>query len=62
MVGLVAAVLIPRIERLTGVKLTIDDVAALIALAMAAWHGFVTTFERYFPPTNPTPPPQAAKQ
>lgn len=60
MVGLVAALVVPRIERLTGVKLTLDDVAALVALFMAGWHGVATVFERYFPPPNPMTPPPAA--
>lgn len=61
-VGLIAALVIPRVQRLTGVTLTIDDVASLIALSMAGFHGAATVFERYFPPPpNPTQPPQAAK-
>ncbi len=55
MVGLLAAMVIPRVQRLTGVTLTIDDVAALAALALVAWHGVASTFERYFPPPIPTP-------
>lgn len=62
MVGLIAAIAIPRIEQLTGVKLSIDDVAALIGLAGVVWHGAATAVERYFPPPpNPTSPPPAAK-
>jgi hypothetical protein len=55
MVGLLASLLIPRVQKLTGVTLTLDDVAALSALALVAWHGVASTLERYFPPPNPTP-------
>jgi hypothetical protein len=61
MVGLVAALIVPRIEQTTGIKLTIDDVAALIALAGVAWHGLATAFERYLPPPNPQKPVEPAK-
>ena len=53
MVGLVAALIVPHIEEATHVKLTTDDVAALISLAVAAWHGIATVFEHYFPPKIP---------
>lgn len=56
MVGLLAALVVPRIERATGIKLTTEDVGALIGLAIAAFHGIATAFERYFPPPNPTQP------
>lgn len=61
MVGLIAALIVPRIEQTTGIKLTIDDVAALIALAGVAWHGLATAIERYFPPPNPQKPVEPAK-
>lgn len=62
MVALVAALLIPRIQKMTGVKLDIEDVAALVAAAPAAWHGFLTFLDRYFPPKNPTQAASAAKE
>lgn len=53
LVGLAAAVIIPRVEELTGVKLTTGDVAALMALALSVGHGAMLAFERYFPPPAP---------
>lgn len=50
MVALLAALLIPRIEKWTGVKLTDDDIAALMATAVTVFHGGAATLERYFPP------------
>lgn len=47
---LVGALLVPKIERATGVKLTTDDVAALVALVPVAWHGIGAIFDRVFPP------------
>ena len=55
-VALVAALVVPRIQRATGVVLSIDDVAALMAVAVAVWHAGASLFERYFPPPNPTTP------
>jgi hypothetical protein len=49
-VALAAALLIPRIQRWTGVTLTLDDIAALMAGAVAVWHGAGALIERYFPP------------
>jgi hypothetical protein len=70
-VGLAAALIIPRVEQVTGVKLTPEDVADLLALGLMAFHGAAATFERYFPPPpaqpapatlpNPTAPAQPAK-
>lgn len=59
-VALLAATIVPRIERVTGVKLTLDDVAALFSLAVVVWHGLATAFERYFPPPSPTQPAHPA--
>ena len=50
LLSLVAALVVPRIERATGIKLTGDDVAALMGLAVVAWHAGASTLERYFPP------------
>jgi len=55
MVSLVAALVVPRIQQMTGIVLTIDDVAALIALAGVLWHAVAQTFERYFPPPIHSP-------
>jgi hypothetical protein len=49
-VSLTAALLIPRIQRWTGVTLTIDDIAALMAAAIAAGHAVSAWLERYYPP------------
>lgn len=60
MVGLVAALIVPHVERLTGVKLSTDDVAELIGAALIVWHGGVAAiekaweiFQRYYPPPVP---------
>lgn len=50
MVTLLAALLVPRIQRMTGATLTLDDVAALVAGSATVWHGGCAVFERYFPP------------
>lgn len=50
LVTLVAAMVIPRIQKFTGVRLDTDDVVALMALAFAACQGAAAAFERYFPP------------
>lgn len=49
-VALVAALLIPRIQKWLGVTLTLEDVAALVAAAVAAAHTISAAFERCFPP------------
>lgn len=58
-VALVAALLVPRIEELTHVKLTLDDVAALVGLSVALWHGAARAFVTYFPPPSPKAEPAA---
>jgi hypothetical protein len=55
-VALVASLIMPHVQRLTGVPLSLDDVAALVGLTLAAWHAGCTAFEKYFPPPNPTAP------
>lgn len=52
-VALLAAMLIPRIQKWTGVTLTLDDIACLMAAAVASWHGICAVIERYFPPPMP---------
>lgn len=52
-VSLVAALLIPRVQKLTGITLGLDDVAALVAGAVVVWHGLCAFVERYFPPPVP---------
>jgi hypothetical protein len=49
-VALVAASLIPRIQKWTGVVLTVQDVGDLLLYAVTLWHYAATVFERYFPP------------
>lgn len=52
-VALVAALVIPRIQKLLGVVLTIDDIAGLMAVAVTGAHAICAVFERYFPPPAP---------
>jgi len=61
LIALVAALIVPRIEQLTGIKLTPDDVAALVGLAVVAAHGVAAIFTRYFPPPNSQTPAGPAK-
>lgn len=49
-VSLLAALLIPRIQKWTGVTLDIEDIAGLMAAAVVGWHGLYAFVERYFPP------------
>jgi hypothetical protein len=63
-VSLVAALLIPRIQRATGITLDVDDIAGLIGLAIAGFQAGAAIVERYFPPPaaqQPTVPPVAGK-
>ena len=60
LLGALAALLIPWIEKVFGAKLTIEQAIGLIVFAQAAFHAGVTAFERYFPPPK-VQPPQAAK-
>lgn len=55
-VSLVAAILAPKVERYTGVKLTPEDQVALVAGAVTVFHAAVAAFERYFPPPQPVGP------
>lgn len=59
-VTLVAALLVPWVERETGVTMTDDQVAGLVALAPAVWHAAAPVasriFDRFFPPTAPAQP------
>ncbi|MDR5726785.1 MAG: hypothetical protein RB191_04875 [Terriglobia bacterium] len=59
MASLLAAILIPKVQKLTGVKLDIDDIVDLMAASAILWHGLCAFIERYFPPPAPkaaTPP------
>lgn len=66
-VSLVAALLIPRVQKWTGVTLDLDDIAALMAGAVVVWHGLSAFVERYFPPPHaleagvPFVPPNSEK-
>lgn len=51
-VALIAALLIPRIQKALNVTLTIDDIAALMAAAVTVAHGVSAVFQRYFPPPS----------
>lgn len=52
-VTLGAAILIPKVEQWTGLKLSVSDIADLFAAGALGWHGFSTVFEHYFPPKVP---------
>jgi len=54
LISLAGALLIPAAQKHLGLTLTTSDVADLFALGMLGWHGIASTFERYFPPPNPT--------
>jgi hypothetical protein len=49
-VALVSAMLVPKIQTLTGLKLSTEDVAELVAGATLAWHGLTAFIESRFPP------------
>lgn len=49
-VSLLAALLIPRIQKWTGVTLDIEDIAGLMVAASVGWHGFCAFVELHFPP------------
>jgi hypothetical protein len=49
-VALASAMLVPKIEQLTGVKLKTEDVAELVAAALIAWHALAAFIETRFPP------------
>lgn len=55
--SLLAAMLIPRIQKWTGVTLDINDIVDLMVAAALGWHALAATFEKYFPP----PAPRAAE-
>ena len=57
-VSLAAALLIPRVQKWTGVTLDLNDIVDLMAGAAVVWHGASAIFERYFPP----PAPRALEQ
>ncbi len=61
-VTLLAALLAPRLARMTGVPLGVDDVALLIAGSVTVWHAGCAVFERYFPPPNPISPKNSAQE
>lgn len=50
LLGALAALLIPWIEKSFGTTLTLEQAIGLIVFAQAIFHGGVTAFERYFPP------------
>jgi hypothetical protein len=47
LVSLISTLLIPRVERVTGVKLNNDEVADLIGLAIAGFHYGAVLIERF---------------
>ena len=61
-VALVASLLIPWVQKLTGVQLTLDQAVGLVGLSVAAFHTIAVVFVRYFPPPNPTQPAEPAQK
>lgn len=53
LIVLVAARLIPWVQKCCGVTLNLDQVGDLFAGAMILWHSAAATFQRYFPPKAP---------
>lgn len=62
MTAALSALVISLAQRHFGIVLTNEDVAALMALTLAAWHAVCVVFERYFPPPNPTTPEKPAQE
>ena len=52
MLTLVAALVVPKVQKLTGITLSLEDVADLMGLVVVAWHGGASILDRYFPPTE----------
>jgi hypothetical protein len=46
----IAALIIPFIERRFGVRLEMEDAAALVTVALGLWHGGVAAFNRWVVP------------
>jgi hypothetical protein len=46
----IAALIIPFIERRFGARLEMEDAAALVTVALGAWHGCVAGFDRWVRP------------
>lgn len=65
LVVLIAARLVPWVQKIFGITLSLEDVGDLFVAGVALWHAGAATVcaitKRYFPSLNPTPPPQAAK-
>jgi hypothetical protein len=75
LVGLVTALAAPKYEKITGQKLTPEEVGELMGAALILWHVLlsglekaVALFQLYFPPprpsglaTNPTSPVEPGK-
>lgn len=63
LIVLVAARLIPWVQKIFGVTLNLDDIGDLFCAAVFAWHAVAASAcaitKRFFP--DPTSPPQAAK-
>jgi len=59
--ALVASLLIPWVQKLTGVQLTLDQAVGLVGLSVAAFHTIAAVLVRYFPPPNPQKPADPAK-
>ena len=62
---MLAAIIVPRVQRWTGVTLTLSDVADLMVAAAMVWHGVASFIESRWPPVpqplqNPTPPTSAS--
>ena len=65
LIALIAARLIPWVQKVFGVVLSLEDVMDLFVAAVALWHAgeasVCAIMKRYFPPPpNPIQPPQGA--
>jgi hypothetical protein len=66
LIVLLAARLVPWVQKIFGVTLSLEDVGDLFVLAVTLWHGAAASVclitKRYFPtpPENPISPPSGA--
>ena len=54
-VVLIAARLIPLVQKWSGVTLSVNDVGDLLAAGFIAFHAAAAAFQRYFPPPATKP-------
>ena len=65
LIVLVAARLIPWVQKIFGVTLTLEDIGDLFVAAVFLWHAGAASvcaiIQRFFPPANPITPAPPAK-